>query len=1081
MDIPHFKCISVFLKYFSQLKPTIGDLSDLLSCYKCGLGDAVQTSNVHIHVVGDGKAGKTVAVKCLLKIFRQQYDDGGIDQRVYLHPDSRTRGIKSTTVLVRKQNRHFNYIVHDYGGQEEFQINHARYLSAENSIYILVLPLFKVADKEDQKEGEIPAEKIAKQYEYWAKFIYSVVNKDGGSKLGLQKSIPLITVLNKFSMKVDIKTKTINKIKDRLQLSLQYCNFVVAIINEDTDYMNAERYGDFLLSKIFEIDCTSSHGNLAVVLQLDAFTKLLYSPDRTFINGYNYIPSLVLSLINKLEAINSKDIPLLVTDKQFNEQILSLWMTEYFHNNVAKFSSLSKEVKQFVYGSFYRYCKDKLASIKRIYILPKPLEGGYTIITNPSKMTSSVMGDLLYWYTKMCPPNNRFDKEQLFLSNEKIIKYLLQVHDHRQETLKDLQDLQDKSIQKLSTKYTDDGIETAIEVLLNHVQTLPLCDLLVTMGLCVEQKRQTTNSNHEALVSKEVIASSWLVGLAKKFNHHADTLLDPSNAQRILHRVFVLREPSKAFFMPGYFTRLFSFMSFLPKSMQIEEIWSDALKMKSISLDMEISYIVKPCSLNTLDNLTTEGFIVTIAGWYAKEDLLKNCEAIIWEHMSCIEVFLHFCMWGILLDEYCGNIAFVMSVTKARAGMLGLDDERDSVAKLYCNNLCCDNAYLIWTQNQLRNESNSYQNNFDDSFIKLCLNVTDANNDLQHRLQSRRDTHKYPLNDLTTFLQGIFVKNCLEKLRMDIVLNIVVEDIKKFLHCSTLTLAVVDELVGLDLDRNHFSRSLDENYTFINCVESYDGLKQYSLLKTPVITVVKKGGNCLYCVCMSCGNIPNVDGFLIPPAKKFPWYTVIWNCSLACCENQKDLSSMAVDISNGEFVSSALEAKSFYTSTFNRIGMQNLLTEYNASEEMTVKLKQLYNDTRAEKHICHEVKSVFAQQAPHEIVLSSDQVKAIQYVFKILTLPPSTTAVNNTSNNSSARSTTFTTTTTTTNDSSADRPFVGSDFLSQMYTKTGLHFIARARANEEAAWVCDKCKDDYYHTGRVLFTVKERETTSTTQ
>ncbi len=93
----------VFEVLLLQINSTISDLSSSLACYESGLGNAVDASNVHIHVVGDGKVGKSVMVKWLLEMFHNNVVDGGLNgsgERVYLHPEhSKTRGIKSWNVL----------------------------------------------------------------------------------------------------------------------------------------------------------------------------------------------------------------------------------------------------------------------------------------------------------------------------------------------------------------------------------------------------------------------------------------------------------------------------------------------------------------------------------------------------------------------------------------------------------------------------------------------------------------------------------------------------------------------------------------------------------------------------------------------------------------------------------------------------------------------------------------------------------------------------------------------------------------------------------------------------------------------
>ncbi len=82
---------------------------------------------LHIHLVGDGKAGKSVAAKWIIDLFekvkcKQQF----IPDSNFHHVDvrtGRTRGVQLTTVRFEhaatedsvKEN--FTLVIHDYGGQ----------------------------------------------------------------------------------------------------------------------------------------------------------------------------------------------------------------------------------------------------------------------------------------------------------------------------------------------------------------------------------------------------------------------------------------------------------------------------------------------------------------------------------------------------------------------------------------------------------------------------------------------------------------------------------------------------------------------------------------------------------------------------------------------------------------------------------------------------------------------------------------------------------------------------------------------------------------------------------------------------
>ncbi len=87
----------------------------------------------------------------------------------------RTRGVRTTTVTVANDNDRYGdpvpsttYIIHDYGGQEEFLSHHANFMSVANSLYVVVVPLAAVGEHEKDVHPRSTTA-ILDRYLYWLK------------------------------------------------------------------------------------------------------------------------------------------------------------------------------------------------------------------------------------------------------------------------------------------------------------------------------------------------------------------------------------------------------------------------------------------------------------------------------------------------------------------------------------------------------------------------------------------------------------------------------------------------------------------------------------------------------------------------------------------------------------------------------------------------------------------------------------------------------------------------------------------------------------------------------------------------
>jgi hypothetical protein len=109
-------------------------------------------------------------------------------------------------------------LIQDYGGQEAFRVNHASYLSAPNSVYQLMVPLWDMRPQRgspsESVDKPMPLNYVVEKYGEWLKFINSVVPESAGK-------VQCITVLNfarRFqALPSNKKTYTVEKAVIRLK------------------------------------------------------------------------------------------------------------------------------------------------------------------------------------------------------------------------------------------------------------------------------------------------------------------------------------------------------------------------------------------------------------------------------------------------------------------------------------------------------------------------------------------------------------------------------------------------------------------------------------------------------------------------------------------------------------------------------------------------------------------------------------------------------------------------------------------------------------------------------------------------
>ena len=137
--------------------------------------NSTSKSVMTLHVCGHECVGKSQTVQSLKRTFDCDYFTkpwiGEQNADIDLGEVGRTIGMESHSRLnLNFRDQNYQIIINDYGGQEAFHVNHSTFLSIENSIYIIVLPLY---DKRTNDKVDINT--IIKMFKYWIGLILSLV------------------------------------------------------------------------------------------------------------------------------------------------------------------------------------------------------------------------------------------------------------------------------------------------------------------------------------------------------------------------------------------------------------------------------------------------------------------------------------------------------------------------------------------------------------------------------------------------------------------------------------------------------------------------------------------------------------------------------------------------------------------------------------------------------------------------------------------------------------------------------------------------------------------------------------------
>ena len=175
-------------------------------------------ASMHLHLCGDGCSGKTT-LRSVLEGTLMHWGAWGFKQSSTLGftprkvkaidlEEGRTQGMEMSHV--QHKDRPFKFILYDYGGQEEFRVNHSRFLDRPDSVFLVVVPLWDMLAGAKDASGEprgaaMDPERMLARYRYWLSFVNSSC------------SAPVKRCLTIINFREKICTALGPKAKDRLE------------------------------------------------------------------------------------------------------------------------------------------------------------------------------------------------------------------------------------------------------------------------------------------------------------------------------------------------------------------------------------------------------------------------------------------------------------------------------------------------------------------------------------------------------------------------------------------------------------------------------------------------------------------------------------------------------------------------------------------------------------------------------------------------------------------------------------------------------------------------------------------------
>jgi hypothetical protein len=139
---------------------------------------------VNVHLVGHGLSGKTTVRQALRHALNSSIVSWLFCPSTVKPIDisDRTIGLEIEKVV---SNKNVCYIIHDFGGQDRYHVNHCPFLSKPNSMFVLVVSMWDF-----EHNVEFSDEDITDRCTYWLDLIDTVANK--------QAKVNIIIIINDF-------------------------------------------------------------------------------------------------------------------------------------------------------------------------------------------------------------------------------------------------------------------------------------------------------------------------------------------------------------------------------------------------------------------------------------------------------------------------------------------------------------------------------------------------------------------------------------------------------------------------------------------------------------------------------------------------------------------------------------------------------------------------------------------------------------------------------------------------------------------------------------------------------------------
>ena len=132
-----------------------------------------------VHLCGDSGAGKTTLRKSLYHCIRNIFGTNTLPETSLPQPDKLMSTMGLEKECITKRGGESEFVLYDYGGQDEYHVNHSRYLSADaHAVYVVVVGLAVVDGDNNvvhrRSENADECVRLVERYEYWLRFINSV-------------------------------------------------------------------------------------------------------------------------------------------------------------------------------------------------------------------------------------------------------------------------------------------------------------------------------------------------------------------------------------------------------------------------------------------------------------------------------------------------------------------------------------------------------------------------------------------------------------------------------------------------------------------------------------------------------------------------------------------------------------------------------------------------------------------------------------------------------------------------------------------------------------------------------------------